>query len=88
MGIETKHKVIQNNGMSLHSKETVYVPKTYKDTEALKKDTIVTILSESDQMNLLALVVEQIGDAIGLDTPEFTYAKQEFAKIKAVLNNG
>ena len=64
-----------------------YVPDDIVGKSAIKKDTIVNgILSEGNQLTLLGTLVEQIGDKIGLDTPEFAYAKAEFAKIKAVLN--
>ena len=86
--IETTRELTSNNGMNLLSKKVTYIPKTYVDTEAVKKDTIVSNLSESDQMNLMATLVEQIGDLVMLDTPEFAYAKTKFAEIKTVLNNG
>ena len=66
-----------------------YEPDAIVGNSAIKKDTIVNgILSEGAQLTLLGILVQQLGEKVGLDTPEFTYAKQEFAKIQAVLNEG
>lgn len=86
MALETEKVVRQSNGLSIHTNKTVYVPRVYTDVAANKKEAIINILSESDQLNMLATVLEQIGDAIGLDTPEFTAAKSYYASIKDVLN--
>jgi len=64
-----------------------YVADDITYNSADKKEIIVKdILDVEDQLNLLALIVEQIGDSIALDTSEYTYAKAKFAEIKAVLN--
>lgn len=84
MSIE-KRTEVSNNGV-LRKTRDIFVAPEHKDTSALRKEEIITnILSESDQLNLLAIIVEQIGDRIALSTPEYTYSKQEFAKIKQVL---
>ena len=63
-----------------------YEPDAIVGTSAIKKNNIVTeILSEGKQLTLLGTLVEQIGDKLGLDTPEFIYAKQEFNKIREEL---
>lgn len=65
----------------------VYVPDVIVNASAIKKEAIVNgVLTEGSQLTLLGTLVEQIGAKIGLDTPEFTYAKAEFKKIKDILN--
>jgi len=71
---------------AMYKTRKIYSPDIVQDASAVKKETIVTeILDEADQLNLLAVLVEQIGDSIGLATPEFIQAKVEFDKIRKVL---
>ena len=80
LDIKQKHK-----GMII-SNFVEFVGNSIVGKSAEKKDEIVSnILSEGAQLTLLAILVEQIGDSVGLDTPEFAYAKQEWLKIKNVL---
>ena len=59
-----------------------------KKSSAEKEIKIVSeVLDRDDQLNLMARIIEQIGDLIGLDTPEFQYAKIKFAQIEEVLSN-
>lgn len=69
----------------LFSNKKIYVPDAVVDTKAVKKNTICTMIDEGSQLTMLAVLVEQLGDMVGLDTPEFTQAKQVFAGIKSVL---
>ena len=74
------------NDPRLATKSRKYIPNTITDQSALRKDKIVgSIISEGAQLSLLGTLVEQIGDKVGLDTPEFTYAKDIFEQIKAAL---
>jgi len=78
-------EIIEVNG-ALRTKRKIFEHAEIKDVSAERKEEIVsTVLKEEDQINLLAVIVEQIGDSIGLDTPEYNYAKVEFAKIKTIL---
>ena len=55
--------------------------KAIVDAKAAKKTAIeTTVLSRADQLNTLALLVQQLGDSAGLDTPEYTEAKAKFAE--------
>lgn len=70
----------------LRTKRTRFKGKEILDASAVTKATIVaTILSESDQLNILATLVEQLGEMVGLDTVEFNTAKGDFTKIKAEI---
>ena len=67
--------------------DTVYTPKEILNKSAEKKNIIVEdILDEEDQLNLLAALIEEYLESVNYNTPLFLYAKGEFAKIKAVLN--
>ena len=70
---------------ALYSKKTVYAEDEILNTSAQKKQAIVDMMDEGSQLTMLAIVVEQIGDAIALNTPEFTAAKAQLAEIKNVL---
>lgn len=67
-------------------KEVKYVPDEIKDKTAKKKQEVLDLISTGSQLNMLALLIEQIGDAINLDTPEFQEAKATFAEIKRILS--
>lgn len=72
------------NGMRVQKKKT-FIKDEVTNKTAVKKQEILDILSEGSQLTLLGTLVEQIGDSINLDTPEFTEAKALFAKIREVL---
>lgn len=81
-----KEKRTSNNGVLIKNVD-VYIPDEKLNVSAIKKQEIVsTILSEEDQSNLLASLIEEYLNSIGYQSDLFTYSKNEFAKIKAVLN--
>ncbi len=82
----TKVQVPQKSGATLTMKKKEYIQDTIKNKSAQKKDKIVQIIDEGDQLTLLAILIEQIGEKVGLDTPEFTQAKQVFSQIKGILS--
>ena len=63
-----------------------YVADPILDISAEKKQAILDVISEGQQLTLLGLLVEQIGDEIGLMTPEFIQAKGIYSQIRAILN--
>jgi len=74
----------QTQGM-LVKKHHLYEQDRIEDISAVKKDEIVRLISEGSQLTLLGILIQQIGDKIELDTPEFTQAKEIFAKIQGIL---
>lgn len=63
----------------------------YKDNEvtysrAIKKESITQLKGVGSQLTLLSKVVEQIGDQIGLDTPEFAELKSLLESINTILS--
>ncbi len=79
-------KVKDTNYGVLIKKFKEYNPDPIVGSSAEKKETIVTqIMDEGDQLTLLATIVKQIGEKVGLDTPEFTYAKEIYANVTSVL---
>ena len=58
-----------------------------KKEASMTKEVVIenTILDRDDQLNLMAVILEQLGDFVLLDTPEFAYAKQKFTEIRAEL---
>ncbi len=74
----------------IHSKKrqsrgTEYVPDVITNKSALKKDAIIKLIDEGDQLTLLAKVLMQVADKIELDTPEYTEAKTKFNEILKIL---
>ena len=88
--LENLNNVVSKNGMTTHDFTKVeYKAKRKFGTSALKKEEIVSnILGEEDQLNLLASLIEEYLLSVNHVSPLFTYAQGEFAKIRAVLNNG
>ena len=70
------------------SKGTKYVPDVITGNSALKKEAIVQTIDEGNQLTLLATILMQVAEKVGLDTPEYTEAKQKFGSILNILNNG
>lgn len=54
-------------------------------SRAIKKENITKFKGIGSQLTLVATVIEQIGEQIGLDTSEFVELKEMLAKIKAEL---
>ncbi len=78
-------EVINNDGLMLQEMDD-NVAQVKVELSAYKEKEIVTkVLDRDDQLNMLALIIEQIGTHAGLDTAEFTLAKQKFAEIQAIL---
>jgi len=85
--IKTKYETGKDPRLTTRKSE--YIPTPIVDKEAEKKNNIVdSIISEGAQLSLLGLLVWQIGEKIGLDTPEFTYAKEVYTKIREELARG
>ena len=86
-----EQKILKDNNSKeylspLRTRRKRFKAKEILDDDAVIKATIVaTILSESDQLNLLATLVEQIGEMVGLNTTEYNTAKGNFTKIKAEI---
>ena len=80
--IETK----EENRRGVFNRKVKYVPDAIVEKSAIKKEAIVTMITEGSQLTLLGTLVEQIGDKVGLDTPEFTQAKAIFNGIRNELN--
>ncbi|NOQ31521.1 MAG: hypothetical protein GQ570_10390 [Helicobacteraceae bacterium] len=54
---------------------------------AKKKMAILSLISDGSQMTLFATLLEQIGEKIGLDTPEFLEGKAKFAQVREILTD-
>jgi len=80
-----EQKKISKNGIV--KKEVKFIKEDLTQETAIKKQKILDIISEGSQLTLLGLLIEQIGEKIELDTPEYTYAKEVFVKIQEVLNS-
>ncbi len=82
----TKRLVPQKqSGVKLIMKDKTYVADDIKNSSATKKDRIVQLIDEGNQLTLLATLIEQIAEKIDLDTPEYTEAKVLFGGIKNIL---
>lgn len=76
----------RDKGKGLFGKTKVYTPDRIQNISAEKKQKILNIISEGSQLTLLGLLIEQLGDGLGLDTPEFLQAKEVFASIRGILD--
>ena len=76
-----------STGMYVEKQMYQKQPDVKKESSKTKEVTIeTTVLDRDGQLNLLATLVEQIGDSISLNTPEFAYAKTKFFQIKTILD--
>ena len=82
--IQVKDKLVMEGCLGIQTYKEV-TETSIPAPRAIAKKEIIALLSESDQLNLMATLIEQIGISIGLNTPEFVFAKSEFAKIKVIL---
>jgi len=80
-----KVKKMQGKGPLKRTEVPYYIKDETSGTSAKKKQEIVDLISEGNQITMLAIIVEQIGDKIELDTPEFIQMKELFAGIKDIL---
>lgn len=71
-------------GMVIEEK-TKYIDGEITDKTAHKKQQIIDVISLGSQLTLLGVLIQQLGDKVGLNTPEFTLAKQKFSEIQAIL---
>jgi hypothetical protein len=80
-----KVQKMQGKGPLKRTEVPYYVKDEVKGKSAQKKQEIIDMISEGNQLTMLAVILEQIGDKVELDTPEFTQMKELFANIKTVL---
>jgi len=74
------------NSTVLAPKEAVAKPQVKRKASADKHKLIAnTILSEHDQINMLASLVEEYLVSVNYSSPLFSYAQSKFAEIKAEL---
>ena len=82
-----KETIRQEGTNPLVMKESVYESDKIKDKSAKRKEAICSLITEGSQLTLLATIIEQMGDKIGLDTPEFKdQFKPTLDKIRSILN--
>lgn len=79
-----ENKTIKN-GALIKKNVPVYIENELKYGNAIKKENITSIKGVGSQLTLLAKVVEQIGNQVGLDSPEFTELKDLIAQINLEL---
>jgi hypothetical protein len=71
-------KITQEGSSPFVHKEIEYNPNKVLNKKAKQKDAICNMISEGSQLTLLATIIEQIGEKVGLDTPEYN---EEFKPI-------
>ncbi len=78
-------KVIDNSQPGYSRRRDQYLPDPIYDDSSNKKEKIVKILDEGNQLTLLGTVLEQVGDSLGIDTPEFIELKSIYSSIRTEL---
>lgn len=73
------------NGPLIKKNVPHYIADELQYSAATKKDNITKLKGIGSQLTLLATVVDQIGEQIGLDSAEFTELQDLLAKIKSEL---
>jgi mevalonate kinase len=78
-------KTIDNSQLGYSRRRDQYFTDPIYDDSSKKKENIVKILDEGNQLTLLGTVVEQIGDSLGINTPEFIKLKSIYSSIRNEL---
>jgi hypothetical protein len=79
-------KIVQEGSNPLLNRAVEYKPNKVLGKKAKQKDEICNMISEGSQLTLLATIIEQIGEKVGLDTPEYTDEfKPKLERIKEIL---